>query len=113
MKIMRGADVTAAESGHMAGPKCAAVGDRRIAVDCDPARLNQLSGRDAGPSRPNLIACDHCDGEIDVDTDPKCFVESPFVPAPPFRQTLVEVVCEACREKAYDRQTERAMEDQS
>jgi hypothetical protein len=41
------------------------------------------------------ITCDHCDSEIDVAKDPCCVVYDP--------SGATDVICEACREHAYDR----------
>lgn len=48
--------------------------------------------------------CDHCDALIDSDEDPDCFVEVGL-------GKFGETICEPCRERMWDRQQERAMEE--
>jgi hypothetical protein len=56
-----------------------------------------------------MIACDHCDQLIDSDDDPGCFIPAPT--CIPYDKNLEQVLCEPCREAAWDRQQERAMEN--
>lgn len=52
----------------------------------------------------SLLTCEHCDGPINSDDDPGCFCDNPY----DRRDTTI--VCEPCRERAYDREQERLME---
>lgn len=56
----------------------------------------------------SCIYCDECCRLIDSDDDPDCFVErhSPMCLLP-----VERVLCERCREREWDRQMERHMED--
>jgi hypothetical protein len=53
----------------------------------------------------SMILCEHCDGLIDSDDDPGCFCDNPY----DSRDT--RIVCENCREIAYDRQQEDLMQN--
>lgn len=53
----------------------------------------------------SMVICEHCDRAIDSDDDPGCFIDNPY----DSRDTTI--VCEPCRESAYERQQERLMED--
>ncbi len=53
----------------------------------------------------SIVVCDHCDKYIDSDFDCDCFSVDPF------NSKDVTTLCESCREKAYERQQERLMED--
>lgn len=44
------------------------------------------------------ITCEHCERDIDVATDPHCV-----------QSMGQDVICEACRERAYDRWQESLM----
>lgn len=52
----------------------------------------------------SLIPCQRCDVFIDTDDDPGAFIENPY------NSKDVEIVCEACRERAWDRQQEHLAE---
>jgi hypothetical protein len=41
------------------------------------------------------ITCQHCESDIDVAKDPRCVVYDP--------SGATDVICEGCRERAYDR----------
>lgn len=45
----------------------------------------------------SMVICEHCDSPIDSDDDPGCFCDNPY----DSRDTTI--VCENCRERAYDR----------
>jgi len=47
------------------------------------------------------LTCDHCESEIDVKKDPKCVVYDP--------SGATDVICESCRERAWERWQEDAM----
>ena len=47
------------------------------------------------------LTCEHCESEIDVAADPGCVVYDP--------SGATDVMCENCRERAYDRWQEDAM----
>lgn len=53
----------------------------------------------------SMVTCDHCDQPIDSDDDPGCFCDNPY------NSRDTTIVCENCRERAYDREQERLMED--
>lgn len=53
----------------------------------------------------SVVNCDRCDTYIDSDDDPDCFIENPY------DSKDTTILCEPCREKAYDREQERLMED--
>lgn len=53
----------------------------------------------------SIVVCEHCDRYIDSDYDADCFIENPY------DSRDVTVVCEPCREAAWDREQERLMED--
>jgi hypothetical protein len=60
----------------------------------------------------SMVICERCDVPIDSDDDPECFCGPPDGMCTPAQQeALTTVLCERCREKAWDRQQERAMED--
>lgn len=50
----------------------------------------------------SIVVCDHCDRYIDSDKDQYCFCDDP---------TGETVMCENCRETAYDRHQESLMEN--
>lgn len=49
----------------------------------------------------SIIICDHCDAYIDSDFDCECFIENPY------NSKDTTVLCEPCRERAWDRQQEQ------
>lgn len=53
----------------------------------------------------SMVNCEHCDCAINRDDDPGCFCDNPY----DSRDTTI--VCENCRERAYEQQQERLMED--
>lgn len=53
----------------------------------------------------SIVVCDHCDRYIDSDDDGDCFLENPY------NSRDVTVLCEPCRENAWEREQERLMED--
>ncbi len=55
----------------------------------------------------SICVCEHCDRFIDSDDDPDCFVETGNMR----RLHCTTVMCEPCRERAWDHQQERLMED--
>ena len=52
----------------------------------------------------SIVICDHCDCWIDSDEDAECFIENPY------NSKDVTVLCEACRERAYEQFQEHLME---
>lgn len=52
----------------------------------------------------SALVCEHCERLIDLNTDPHCVCENPY------DSRDITIVCENCREAAYDRQQERLME---
>jgi hypothetical protein len=52
----------------------------------------------------SMVICEHCDGPIDSDDDPGCFVDHEG-------WCKDEIICEPCRERAYDQGQESLMED--
>lgn len=52
----------------------------------------------------SICVCERCDAYIDSDTDQHCFCENPY----DSRDTTI--VCENCRERAYDAHQESLME---
>lgn len=52
----------------------------------------------------SVVTCDHCDTYIDSDDDPDCFIENPY------DSKDTTILCEPCRERAWDREQERLME---
>jgi hypothetical protein len=52
----------------------------------------------------SMVTCDHCDAYIDSDFDPDCFIENPY------DSKDTTILCEPCRERAYDRYQESLME---
>lgn len=52
----------------------------------------------------SIVVCDYCDSFIDSDVDPDCFMDNEGWCAN-------DVLCERCRERAWDRHQERLMED--
>jgi hypothetical protein len=42
-----------------------------------------------------ILTCDTCESEIDIANDPRCVVYDP--------SGATDVMCEVCRERAYDR----------
>lgn len=55
----------------------------------------------------SCIHCDECCRLIDSDYDPDCFVDRDA----PLHLPVERVLCERCREREWDRQQERMMED--
>lgn len=53
----------------------------------------------------SICVCDRCDSYIDSDVDMHCFIENPY------DAKDVTTLCEPCRERQYDDQQERLMED--
>lgn len=53
----------------------------------------------------SIVVCDHCERYIDSDFDCDCFIENPY------DSRDVTTLCENCRERAYEEQQERLMED--
>lgn len=53
----------------------------------------------------SIVICDHCDRAIDSDFDCDCFIENPY------DSKDTTVLCENCRERAWDRQQESLMEN--
>lgn len=51
----------------------------------------------------SMVICEHCDRHIDSDNDPDCFCADPW-------GGNQSIVCESCRERAYDDYQERLME---
>lgn len=51
----------------------------------------------------SMVLCEHCEAGIDSDDDPHCFIDNPY----DSRDTTI--LCESCRERAYDRANEDAM----
>lgn len=52
----------------------------------------------------SVVVCDHCERYIDSDDDGDCFIDNPY----DNRDTTI--LCESCREKAWDRAQESLME---
>ncbi len=52
----------------------------------------------------SIVICDRCDCWIDSDDDGDCFIENPY------NAKDTTVLCEPCRERAWDRQQEDLME---
>ena len=52
----------------------------------------------------SMCVCERCDRYIDSDDDPDCFIENPY------DSKDTTILCEPCREKAYDRYQEDLME---
>jgi hypothetical protein len=52
----------------------------------------------------SICVCERCDAYIDSDNDPNCFCDNPY----DSRDTTI--VCENCRERAYDEHQESLME---
>jgi uncharacterized protein YlaI len=57
----------------------------------------------------SLVLCDDCERVIDSDDDLGCIIDAPD--CVPLRRALDTVMCENCRERAWVRAQERAMED--
>lgn len=55
----------------------------------------------------SIVICDTCERQVDSDKDLYCFMEDPFHST---KGSYEEVMCENCREAAYDRQQESLME---
>lgn len=53
----------------------------------------------------SVVVCDHCERYIDSDDDPYCFIENPY------DSKDTTVLCEYCREKAWDQEQDRLSED--
>ena len=56
-----------------------------------------------------LIECDDCGRVIDTVDDPGAIIDPPE--CIPFRRVLGTVLCSECRERAWVRASERAMEE--
>lgn len=52
----------------------------------------------------SIVICEHCDRPVDSDYDMDCFCENPY------DSRDVTVICEGCRERAWDRHQEDLME---
>lgn len=52
----------------------------------------------------SIVICDRCDCWVDSDDDPECFIENPY----DSRDTTI--LCEPCRERAWEQQQETLME---
>lgn len=52
----------------------------------------------------SMVTCEHCDQPINSDDDPGCFCDNPY------NSRDTTIVCENCRERAYDRHQESLME---
>lgn len=52
----------------------------------------------------SMVNCDCCDRYIDSDDDGDCFIENPY------DSKDTRIMCEPCRERAYDQQQESLME---
>lgn len=50
----------------------------------------------------SMVICERCDAGIDSDNDPDCFVETGNMR----RLHDTTIMCEPCRERAWDRQQE-------
>ena len=50
----------------------------------------------------SIVICDHCNCWVDSDDDPECFIENPY------DSKDVTMLCEPCREAAWDRAQEDA-----
>jgi ribosomal protein L37E len=55
----------------------------------------------------SMVICERCDAPIDSDADPGCFVETGNMR----RLHETTIMCESCRERAYDRQQEDLAQD--
>lgn len=53
----------------------------------------------------SVVVCDHCERYIDSDDDGDCFIDNPY------NSKDTTILCEHCRERAYEAQQERLMED--
>lgn len=53
----------------------------------------------------SIVICDHCDRWIDSDYDAECFIENPY------NNRDTTILCEPCREAAWEREQERLMEE--
>jgi hypothetical protein len=49
--------------------------------------------------------CDDCEADIDTHKDPRALLEDPW------GRATGDIVCEACRERRWDRQQERLAEE--
>jgi hypothetical protein len=56
----------------------------------------------------SIVICDTCERWVDSDKDMYCFIDHP---AHSLKGGDDTVMCENCREAAYDREQERLMED--
>jgi hypothetical protein len=60
----------------------------------------------------SMIICERCDTPIDSDEDPACFIEPPAgMCTEAQRKALTTVLCEPCRERAWDAAQVKAMEE--
>lgn len=60
----------------------------------------------------SIIMCERCDAPIDSDDDPDCFCEPPHgMCTPAQHKALTTVLCEPCRERAWDDAQVKAMEN--
>jgi len=57
----------------------------------------------------SLVICDDCERVIDTDDDPDAIIDAPD--CVPLRRALDAVLCERCRERAWDRKNEQDMEE--
>lgn len=57
----------------------------------------------------SILICDRCDAPVDTDADPDAIIAPPT--CIPFVKALQEIVCEPCREAAWDRMNERLSEE--
>ena len=53
----------------------------------------------------SIIVCESCDKYIDSDFDADCFIENPY------DSKNVTIKCDRCRERDWDREQERLMEE--
>ncbi|MGE0023964.1 MAG: hypothetical protein AB7S70_10080 [Hyphomicrobium sp.] len=57
----------------------------------------------------SMVTCEDCDAPIDSDDDPGCFVETGNMR----RLHETTILCENCREKRWERNEQRLMQDGS
>lgn len=55
----------------------------------------------------SIVTCEYCDAMVDSDSDPDCFVETGNMR----RLHQTTIICEPCRERAWDRQQDRLSEE--
>lgn len=59
----------------------------------------------------SMIECEHCTKMIDSDDDPGCFVEGPdYAPFNLRGAVRTMIICEPCRELAYEQHQEHMEE---